>query len=143
MTKILPEVIQANLLSITVKILEIAIAARLTDIANTSERSSKRQYGFRPGRSTEYAIVELKRIVRSAQGNYAVGLLFDISGAFDNVWWPSILGSLKARNCQRNIYGLISSCLSDRKATFVGASGTVGKEVSKVCPQGSVLEPLF
>lgn len=67
-TKILPEVIQANLLSITVKILEIAIAARLTDIANTSERSSKRQYGFRPGRAQTSSAIGTRKLC----GRFAV-----------------------------------------------------------------------
>lgn len=132
-----------SLLPITGKILEKAIAGRLKDLAHNSERSSTRQYGFRPGRSTEDAIVELQRVVRSAQGKYAVGLLFDISGAFDNVWWPSILGNLKARNCPRNLYRLISSYLSNRKAIIAGNAASVEKKVTKGCPQGSVLGPLF
>ena len=54
----------------------------------------------------EDAIVELKT-VSATQGKYAVGLLFDISGTFDNVWWPNILSALKERECPGNIYCLI------------------------------------
>lgn len=131
-----------SLLPVIGKILEKAIAGRLKEIVHNNEKSSTRQYGFRPGRSTEDAIVELQRAVRSARGKYAIGLLFDISGAFDNVWWPSILGSLKDRNCPKNLYSLIRSYLSERRA-ILGTTQTIEKEVTKGCPQGSVLGPLF
>ena len=87
--------------------------------------------------------MELQRIVRAANSKYAIGLLFNISGAFDNVWWPSILASLKPRNCPRNLYSLIGSYLTDRKAKIVGATRSAEKKVTKRCPQGSVLGPLF
>ncbi|KAK9296728.1 hypothetical protein QLX08_009342 [Tetragonisca angustula] len=76
----------------------------------------------------EDAIVELQRIVRAANSKYAIGLLFNISGAFDNVWWPSILASLKTRNCPRNLYSLIGSYLTDRKAKIVGATRSAEKK---------------
>lgn len=132
-----------SLLPVTGKILERAIAGRLKELVNSHPLSSQRQYGFRPGRCTDDAIVELRRIVGSSRGKYAVGLLFDISGAFDNVWWPSILGNLKARGCPKNLYGLIQSYLSDRTANIIRARNTTERKITKGCPQGSVLGPIF
>lgn len=132
-----------SLLPVMGKILEKAIAGRVKTIVNDHPRSSRRQYGFRPGRSTEDAIVEVQRLVKASQHRYVVGMLFDISGAFDNVWWPSILSNLKDRGCPKNIYGLIKSYLSNRRAKISGVSEEVEKTVTKGCPQGSVLGPLF
>ena len=72
-----------------------------------------------------------------------MGLLLDIISAFDNVWWLNILLNLKTRGCPSNIYGLIQSYLSRRKATIISATHEEGKEVTKGCPQESVLGPLF
>jgi len=35
-------------------------------------------------------------------------LLFDISGVFDNVWWPLVLQGLKSRECPKNVFEAIS-----------------------------------
>jgi len=66
------------------------------------------------GRSTEDAIVELRRMVSASEVKYAVALLFDISGAFDNVWWPLISNNLKDRNCPRNVFEVLRSYFRDR-----------------------------
>ncbi|KAK9295481.1 hypothetical protein QLX08_010208 [Tetragonisca angustula] len=132
-----------SLLPVMGKILERAIAGRLKLLVNSHPRSAERQYGFRIGKSTEDAILELHRIVGETRGKYAVGLLFDISGAFDNVWWPSILANLKDRDCPKNLYGLVRSYLEDRCANIIGAEKSLEKNITKGCPQGSVLGPLF
>ena len=125
------------------KVLEKLIAGRLRALVNHHPLSSDRQFGFRPGKSTEDALVELNRIVKETRCKYAVGLLFDTIGAFNNVWWPSILQNLKERDCPRNLYGLIQSYLSGKKAEIVSSTQEEVKLVTKGCPQGSVLGPLF
>ena len=110
-----------SLLLVIGNILERAIAGHLKDILNNHPRSSSRLYGFRSERSTEYAIVELQRGVSSAQGRYTMGLLFDVSSAFDNVWRPNILWNLKERNCSRYIYRFIQ-CYLERTAKIIAAS---------------------
>ena len=127
------------MLPIIEKILEKLIAGRLQALANDHPLSSCRQYGFRPGKSTEDAFFPLNKIVYGINSKYVVGLLFDITGAFDNVWWHSILQSLKKRDCQRNLYGLMQSYLSGRKAEIATAMHKEVKTVTKGCPQGSVL----
>jgi len=67
-----------------------------------------------PGRSTEDAIVELWRMVSFSEVRYAVALLFDILGAFDNVWWPLVLDNLKDRNCPKNVFEVLRSYFRDQ-----------------------------
>lgn len=132
------------LLPIPSKILEKLISKRLEPVLQAHPLSSDRQFGFKRGKSTEDAIVELRRLVDRSTEKYVVALLFDIAGAFDNVWWPTILQELKRRECPRNIYKLIQSYLSDRSATIGNnANFKTTKTVNRGCPQGSILGPSF
>lgn len=132
-----------SLLPVLGKILEKLVVTRLGEIINNHPRTSNRQYGFKPGCSTETAIVKLRNIIKQSQDKYAIGLLFDITGAFDNVWWPSILNNLKKRDCPRNLYQLLQNYLSDRSAKIVSNGTEIEKIVNKGCPQGSILGPQF
>lgn len=132
------------LLPILSKALEKLISQRLEPILHRHELSSSRQFGFRKGRCTEDAIVELRELVDNATHKYVVALLFDIAGAFDNVWWPSILQKLKERNCPQNLYKLIQDYLSNRTASIgTNDHSTISKSVNRGCPQGSILGPSF
>jgi len=42
----------------------------------------------------------------------------DVKGAFNAVWWPSILKQLRELKCPKKLYSLSASYFSDRKATF-------------------------
>lgn len=130
-----------SLLPILGKTLEKLIARRLSAIFHLHARTSKRQYGFKPGCSTEDAIVKLRETIQKTPEKYAIGLMFDISGAFDGVWWPNVLRNLKDRSCPRNIYRLTNSYLSERKACITSNTEQITKDVNKGCPQGSVLGP--
>ena len=85
--------------------------------------------------------MRLRETVNEINEMYAIDLMFDISGSFDGVWWPSVLHNLKIRSCPRNIYCLMKSYLSDRMASITSNSTQVSKIVNKVCPQSSVLGP--
>ena len=71
------------------------------------------QFGFTTGKSTEDAIVELWQAVDASEHRYVVALLFDISEAFDNVWWPLVLKNLRDRECPRNVFEVMVSYFSD------------------------------
>jgi len=111
------------------------------DTSLAPDKISRRQFGFMPGKSTEDAVVELRRMVSASEGRYAVALLFDISGAFDNVWWPLVLDSLKKRDCPRNVFGVLRSYFVERKVRIALSSVEVSKRATRRCPQGSVLGP--
>lgn len=128
-----------SLLPVLGKVLEKLIAGRLSFFSHYHPVTSGRQYGFKPGNSTEDAIAKLKRIVEQATEKYAIGLMFDISGPFDGVR-PSVLQkNLKKGDCPGNIYNLIASYLSGREARITSNTAQIGKTVSKGCPQEWVL----
>lgn len=129
------------LLPVLSKILERVMIMRLDNVFNNQEYSSPRQFGFKSGKSTEDAIVTMRQLVSNATQKYVIALFFDISGAFDNVWWPSVLNALKMRRCPHNVYKLVQSYLSERKVKVIESAGEVSKIVTKGCPQGSVLGP--
>jgi len=52
------------------------------------------QYGYCPGRSTEMAINRVIDYVKSGEEKYTNLLFVDISGAFDDLWWPSLFKAI-------------------------------------------------
>lgn len=129
------------LLSVVGKLFERLLNKIIIGTSLAPGNASGRQYGFTPGRSTEDAVVELRRMVSASEGRYAVALLFDISGAFDNVWWPLVLTNLKDRNCPKNVFEVLRSYFSGRRVQLEFASRKVSKQATRGCPQGSVLGP--
>lgn len=127
------------LLSVVGKLLEKLIKKKLTVVIE--EGVSSRQFGFMSGRSTEDAIVELRAMVDESASRYTIALLFDIAGAFDNVWWPMVFRELRARQCPANIYKVLQSYFENRRVTLAWGEESVSKLATKGCPQGSVLGP--
>ena len=132
------------LLSMVGKLLERLMATRMAPIFHDHALSSDRQYGFRPGRSTVDAITKLReKVEQMSEKRYVLAIALDISGAFDNVWWPNVLHELKRRGCPDNLYRLTRSYFSERTVQIAGKNEAVSKPVTKGCPQGSVLGPSF
>lgn len=129
------------LLSVIGKLFEKLVRFPLNKTVLTRDKISSRQYGFLPGKSTEDAIVEMRRLVSTCTDRYAIGLLFDISGAFDNVWWPLVLKALADRDCPKNVFKVLQSYFSDRKVKISWADEEATKQATRGCPQGSVLGP--
>ena len=123
------------------KLFEKLLMKRLNQTVLAPGRISARQFGFTPGKSTEDAIVELRRIVDSSDNRYTVALLVDISGAFDNVWWPLVFKSFRERGCPRNVFEVLKSYFDNRRVGLEIGSIKVTKRASRGCPQGSVLGP--
>jgi hypothetical protein len=65
----------------------------------------------------------------------------DAKGAFDAVWWPSILKALKDFYCPRNLYNLTKKYFGDRSAFISTNSARIDTTVTKGCPQGSYSSP--
>jgi hypothetical protein len=55
------------------------------------------QYGFTPQKGTD-AAMEVKEFVKEglAAGEITVLISFDVKGAYEAAWWPSILNGLRA-----------------------------------------------
>jgi hypothetical protein len=60
----------------------------------------------------------------------------DINGAFDAVWWPSILNGLKDLGYPRNLYNLSKGYFSQRTAVM-STNISIERSVTKGCPQES------
>ena len=83
------------------------------------------------------------RIARAFNKSGATGAVaLDISKAFDRVWHAGLLHKLKCYGISGKIFGLISSCLSN-KWLWVVLDGKSSQEysVNAGVPQGSILGP--
>jgi hypothetical protein len=99
------------------------------------------QYGFTAGRSTIDALWHFKNAIKGSIRKYVMTIFIDVRGAFDNVWWPSLIRNLCLRNTPHELVTLIKSYLTNRKVTFTQGDTMVEKTPTKGCPQGSVLGP--
>ena len=104
------------------------------------------QYGFRSSRSTaDLLTVVSDRIARAFNRSGATqAVALDISKAFDRVWHAALLHKLKSYRISGQIFGLISSFLSNRRLSVV-LDGKSSQEypVNAEVPQGSILGPTF
>ena len=109
-------------------------------------RFSDFQYGFRSSQSTaDLLTVVSDRIARAFNRSGATrAVALDISKAFDRVWHASLLHKLKSYGISGQIFGLISSFLSNRQL-WVVLDGKSSQEypVNAGVPQGSILGPIL
>ena len=102
------------------------------------------QYGFRSSWSTaDLLTVVSDRIARAFNRPGATrAVALDISKAFDRVWHAGLLHKLKSYGISGQIFGLISSFLSNRWLRVV-LDGKSSQEypVNAGVPQGSILCP--
>ena len=102
------------------------------------------QYGFRSSRSTvdllTVASDRIAMVFNRSGTTRAVAL--DISKTFDRVWHAGLLHKLKSYGISGQIFGLISSFLSNRRLRVV-LDGKSSQEypVNARVPQGSILGP--
>ena len=126
------------------KVFEKLVNNRIVDHLEKYGLFSDFQYGFRSSRSTaDLLTVVSDRIARAfnrSGANRAVAL--DISKAFDRVWHAGLLHKLKSYGISGQIFGLISSFLSNRRLPVV-LDGKSSQEypVNVGVPQGSILGP--
>jgi hypothetical protein len=104
----------------------------------------KNQYRFTPQTFTADAVIALKDFVDHLNdGQYIALVSLDVQGAFDAVWWPSILSSLKKLKCPSNSYNPCVSYFSERSATSLLNSSKEQRKRSKENPQGLAPGPSF
>jgi len=72
-----------------------------------------------------------------SQGHVVILVSFDVKGAFDAAWWPSILKTLKEFNCPKILYNLAKCFLGERTAIFTTITMQMEREVTKGSPQVS------
>jgi retron-type reverse transcriptase len=117
---------------------------RLISYIEKKQILSKHQYGFRKNRSTEHAIIELTDKISKAidEGKFIIGILLDLSNAFDTVNHEILLKH----------YGIIGNCLKlfenyliykRTQIVKIGNHRSNKRTISTGVPQGSILGPLL
>ena len=135
-----------SLLSVVSKVFEKLVNNRIVDHLEKCGLFSDFQSDFRSSRSTaDLRTVVSDRIARTINRSGAIrAVALDISKAFDRVWHASLLHKLKSYGVSGQIFGLISSFLSNRRLPMV-LDGKSSEEyaVNSGVPQGSILGPIL
>ena len=110
-----------SLLSVVSKVFEKLVNNRIVDHLEKCGLFSDFQYGFRSSRSTaDLLTVVSDRIARAFNRSGATrAVALDISKAFDRAWHAGLLHKLKSYGISGQIFGLISSFLSNRRLRVV------------------------
>ncbi|KAJ6215994.1 hypothetical protein RDWZM_010494 [Blomia tropicalis] len=79
-----------SLLPVPGKVLERLMIDRIKFNLRTRKLLSSKQYGFTPCRSTIDAVRKVTTTIRKVRDTKQFGVIIslDITGAFDNFWWP-------------------------------------------------------
>lgn len=72
---------------------------------------------------------------------YVLGVFLDISGAFDNAWWPAVLHQMKELGAEERVIRITRDYLVGRSAILAVPIVEVSRPLSKGCPQGSQYGP--
>ena len=128
-----------SLLFVVSKVFEKLVNNRIVDHLEKCGLFSDFEYGFSSSRSTA-DLLTIARAFNRSGATRAVAL--DISKAFDRVWHAGLLHKLKSYGISGQIFGLISSFLSNRRLRVV-LDGKSSQEypVNAGVPQGSILGP--
>jgi hypothetical protein len=132
-----------TLLPVFGKILERLINSRIESHLSENCPISQRQFGFRPGKSTEDAIRFVIDSVESSGKDLVAGIFLDIAGAFDTAWWPLVLAKLRLKQIPGDLFALVQSYFSNREITYDSGPSLIHRRTTMGCPQGSVLGPLL
>ena len=135
-----------SLLSVVRKVFEKLVNNRIVDQLEKCGLFSDLQCGFRSSRSTaDLLTVVSDRIARAFNRSAATrAVALDISKAFDRVWHAGLLHKLKSYGISGQIFGFISSFLSNRRLRVL-LDGKSSQEypVNAGVPRGSILGPIL
>lgn len=125
-----------SLLTTDSKFLEEAILEHLAPIIE--QHLHPQQHGFRPGKSTASALLEIDGFVSGNSRSKKALIALDFSGAFDNVLHTSIIEQLISWKVPTPLINIIHSYLSNRSVNLQ----THRFYIEKIgTPQGSILAP--
>ena len=133
-----------SLLSVVSKVFEKLVNNRIVDQLEKCGLFSDFQYGFRSSRSTaDLLTVVSDRTARAFNRSGATqAVALDMSKAFDRDWHAGLLHKLKSYEISGQIFGLISSFLSNRRLRVIlDEKSSQEYPVNAGVPQGSILRP--
>jgi hypothetical protein len=130
------------------KVLEAVVARRISCLAERHCLLPDSQYGARPGRSTETALLNLTEQVRAAwerDGKSVVSLLsMDVAKAFDRVSHPRLLHDLRVNSIPETLVRWVGSFLGNRSTAIrIGGYMSAMRRTQVGIPQGSPLSPIL
>ena len=135
-----------SLLSSFSKIFEKTMHGRIVDFMEQNNSFYEMQYGFRKGRSCEYALLTAQNTLLDSLNRNEISLLLliDFSKAFDMVDHRILLKKLYHYGIRGNTFDWLKSYLHNRKQ-YVGINGisSTQKSLEFGVPQGSILGPLL
>ena len=128
------------------KIFEKLVHKRLYSFLNANNILTDSQFGFQPGISTEYAILELQNrlISNITQKKWSLGVFLDLSKAFDTLDHNILLNKLHVYGIRGVAFEWFRSYLSERYQ-YVMFRDQLSSKLPTTCgvPQGSILGPLL
>ena len=110
-----------SLLSVVSQVFEKLVNNRIVDHLEKCGLFSDFQYGFRSSRSTAdlFTVISDRKARAFNRFGATRAVSLDISKAFDRVWHAGLLHKLKSYGISGQIFGLISSFLSNRQLRVV------------------------
>uniref|UniRef100_A0A803U0C0 Reverse transcriptase domain-containing protein n=1 Tax=Anolis carolinensis TaxID=28377 RepID=A0A803U0C0_ANOCA len=128
------------------KVLERVVAKHLQGFLDDTDFLDRSQSGFRPGHSTETALVALVDDLRREldRGSVTLLVLLDISAAFDTIDHGILLGRLSGMGLGGTVLQWLRSFLEGR-SQMVKLGDTCSDPWPLTCgvPQGSILSPML
>lgn len=135
-----------SVLSAFSKVFERVLYNRISNFLKKYKLLNENQHGFRSGRSTETASVELVDFIQREldAGRSVVGIFFDLSRAFDTLNLDFVKMKLSNLGIRGNALSIVMSFLRERRL-LVNVNGYESDlhDVNIGAAQGSILAPLI
>ena len=132
-----------SLLSAMGKLYERISVWRVEQDYDARGLNSSSQFGFKASLSAEDAICKTLGTFKNTNKKFVLLLFIDIQGAFNNLWWPSILLRLIKVGISSYIFDTIKDYFSGRSVSLMAEdrSMMISREAERGCPQGSIVGP--